>query len=94
MKKIKIFGDNYSGYSNKIRYAVRGIVIKDDKILLNAFTKQQLYMIPGGGTEKNETPEQALVRELAEETGYLAQVIKPVIYIEEFYETKHGVNTF
>lgn len=51
------------------RTAVRGIIFDKDKLLL-VKTKHGDYKFPGGGVNKGETPEQALLREIAEETGY------------------------
>lgn len=47
-----------------------GIVIKDNKVLLiHRFNKgDEYYVFPGGGVEEGETPEQAAVREIDEET--------------------------
>jgi len=47
-----------------------GIVIKDGKLLLmHRFNKGREYWVfPGGGVEKGETPAQAAVREIYEET--------------------------
>jgi 8-oxo-dGTP diphosphatase len=49
------------------RNGVYAVIIEDNKILL---TKQwDGYSLAGGGVEKGETLEQALVREVKEETG-------------------------
>ncbi len=47
-----------------------GIVIRDGKLLvIHRFNKgDEYYVFPGGGVEEGETPEQATVREIAEET--------------------------
>jgi 8-oxo-dGTP diphosphatase len=47
-----------------------GIVIKDNKILLMYRKKdnEEYWVFPGGGVENNETVEQAVLRELKEET--------------------------
>jgi len=55
-------------------YAV--IVDDDDRVLLALWNEgdEPLWTMPGGGVELHETPEQAAVRELREETGYLVEL--------------------
>ena len=48
------------------------VVIRDGKALLARDAGQQHYNMPGGGIESGETPEEAAVRELREETGMTA----------------------
>lgn len=52
------------------RTAVRGIVQREGKLLL-VTNKFGDFKFPGGGMEPGETPEQALSREMLEETGHL-----------------------
>jgi ADP-ribose pyrophosphatase YjhB (NUDIX family) len=53
------------------REAVRGIIFKENKILLiHSENKNYDYKFPGGGINENETFEEALKREILEETGY------------------------
>lgn len=54
MKIIDIVGDNYLGKWNKTRTACRGIVIKGENILMSYETKNDQWMIPGGGLEKTK----------------------------------------
>lgn len=57
------------------RHTARGIVIKDNRLLLFERWRRHhedgrpmhYYSIPGGGIEKGETPEEALIREMKEE---------------------------
>ena len=54
-----------------MRTAVRAIIIKDNNLLVmhrNKFGNEYLTLV-GGGVELNETKEQALVREVIEETS-------------------------
>ena len=51
------------------RQAAKGVVANDDLELLLLRSRQGDYKFRGGGIEAGETPQQALVRELAEECG-------------------------
>ncbi len=44
-----------------------GIIIRDRKLLVERSSNKKFFIAPGGSIEANETPEQALVRELMEE---------------------------
>ncbi len=54
------------------RPSVYGIIIQDEKILLSP--QWGWYDLPGGGIDLGETIEDALVREVKEETGYDGEV--------------------
>lgn len=62
-----------------------GIVIKDSQILLmrRVDLGNEYYTFPGGGVEKEETIEEAVIRELAEETTLKVE-IKKLLYIHEY----------
>ena len=55
------------------RHAVRAIIIQDNKILM-VHTNKGDYKFPGGGIKKAESHEEALRREVIEETGLMLQV--------------------
>jgi ADP-ribose pyrophosphatase YjhB (NUDIX family) len=62
------------------REAVRGIIIKDNKILMvHSINKD--YKFPGGGIKKNEGHIDALKREVEEETGYVCSKVTEQIGI-------------
>ncbi|HEY2419992.1 MAG TPA: NUDIX domain-containing protein [Neobacillus sp.] len=60
------------------RQAVRAVIIHNKKILL-IHSNQGDYKLPGGGVEMNENHPEALLREVAEETGYINCVMKDKI---------------
>ncbi len=47
------------------------IILKEAKILLihRFFNGKEYYVFPGGGVESGETPEEAAIREMKEETS-------------------------
>ena len=51
------------------RIAARGIIVKDNQILLIYTKRYNDYSIPGGGVDSHENIEDGLLRELQEETG-------------------------
>ncbi len=67
----------------RFHITVKGIVIHDDRVLILKRVRPSsdglgYWEFPGGGLEYGETPHQALVRELKEETGLDIKVLKPV----------------
>ena len=56
------------------RHSVRGIIIRDGKIAMDYVEKYKCYKFPGGGSERDETKIDTLVREVREEAGL---VVKP-----------------
>jgi len=86
METINIYGDNRFAEHTKIREASRGIVIRDDLVLLTYEVNTDQWFIPGGGLEGAESIEQCCVRELAEETGYVVDPQQHFATINEYYE--------
>ena len=67
----------------KLRYCVRVIVIKDDKILLGSTTNSRgtIYKFPGGGVEGKETFEEACKKEVLEEVGVEITEVQSLDYV-------------
>ena len=72
---VKQIGDLINISNEVVRTAVRGILLRGDLILLIRTAKGDLKF-PGGGLEENETFEEALIREIREETGYVNVKVK------------------
>ena len=86
MKTIDIYGENHFEQYTKVREACRGIVIKNDKILLTYEVNTDQWFIPGGGLEADESIKECCVRELAEETGCVVEANEQYLTINEYYE--------
>jgi len=56
--------------TRKFRPSVRGLVIRDGRVLMIHSLKYDYYKFPGGGMEPGEEMEGALCREVAEESGF------------------------
>jgi 8-oxo-dGTP diphosphatase len=72
MQEEKIYSDQ--------KQAVYGIIFNEDRteVLLIKRLDIPVWVIPGGGLDLEETPEQGAVREVFEETGYLSTVTRKV----------------
>jgi 8-oxo-dGTP pyrophosphatase MutT (NUDIX family) len=59
----------------------------EDRLLLMRFYAPKLdrtwWLTPGGGLDPGETPEQAALRELAEETGLVGVGLGPCVWVRE-----------
>ena len=72
----------------KHRISVGAFVIHNNKILVVNHRRAERYnfwVAPGGGIQGTETLEEAVIREVKEETGVKVSVDR-LLYIEEMYE--------
>ena len=80
----KCFIDSDIISESKPRRTVRTILKnEEDKIALMYMAKHKVYLFPGGGIEDGESFEEALRREVLEETGCSCRIIKELGYIYE-----------
>ena len=72
-----------------MREVTAAIIRRNGKILICRRAEgscAHLWEFPGGRVEPGETPEQAVVREFAEETGFTVRVTAPLGIIRELRE--------
>ena len=68
--------------------SARVVLLDDDnKVAVIYVAKVNFYTLPGGGIEEGETPEQAAIREMKEETGCNSEIIRTLGLIEENSKT-------
>lgn len=72
-----------------VRPSSRAIIIKDGKVALVYSKKYGYYKFPGGGIKGNESPIEALIREVKEEVGLIVkeetiQAYGSVLRIQKF----------
>lgn len=64
--------------AHQLRLAAYGVIIQEDRMLLARYVSpdgsQRHWTLPGGKVEHTEDPYDAVVREVAEETGYEVEV--------------------
>jgi ADP-ribose pyrophosphatase YjhB (NUDIX family) len=97
---IEIFADYSSGspvliqglFKNQTGYAtpkvdVRGVVFRDNKLLLVQERSDGLWTLPGGWADVNDSPSEAVEREIVEESGFQAKAERMLAI---FDRSKHG----
>jgi double-stranded uracil-DNA glycosylase len=73
-----------------LRPAVRALVVdRDERTLLVRFDwpNKTVWALPGGGIDQGESPEKAIVRELAEEVGLREFDLGPCVWVRDHWFT-------
>ena len=65
-----------------------GLVVRGAQMLLISTQNGRRWQLPKGHIEAGETPEQAAVREVREETGVTGRVVAPLPEVEYWYVEK------
>ena len=74
-----------------IRNAAKAIILHKGKILVNRCITEnnEVYFdLPGGGQNQFETMEDAVIREVLEETGYKVKIVRFLALAEEINDNK------
>ena len=76
-----------SGYATP-KVDVRGVVFRDDRILLVREAEDGLWSLPGGWADAGESPREAIEKEIREESGFETEAVKLLAVLDR---DRHGV---
>ncbi|MBV9710644.1 MAG: NUDIX domain-containing protein, partial [Ktedonobacteraceae bacterium] len=74
--------------STRFTYRVAGIVRHDNSVLFEQSYDKTFWNLPGGRAELRESASEGLIREMREELGVTATVVRLVYIIENFFTYK------
>jgi ADP-ribose pyrophosphatase YjhB (NUDIX family) len=79
----------------KIRIACRGLIIHNEKVLLQNTNNREFWNVPGGGFESDDSSvTSCVVREVLEETGLETKVLKLLLVHEFQMENTEQIELF
>ncbi|MBK8024587.1 MAG: NUDIX domain-containing protein [Chloroflexi bacterium] len=67
------------------RPSVYGLIVQENKLLVVRAEYTQRFILPGGGIEKGESIDAALIREVREETGIPVKVTEFLHFETDFF---------
>ena len=76
---------SFKSGNEKFNYRVCAMMISDNKILAMHDERSPYFYLPGGRVILGETAEEAVIREVQEEIGITAKIIRPVWLNQAFF---------
>ena len=76
---------SFKSGNEKFNYRVCAMIIFDDKILAMHDDRSPYYYLPGGRVAIGETAENAVIREVKEELGITAKIVRPLWLNQAFF---------
>ena len=76
---------SYKEGTNRFTYRVAGLVIHNSRALLHRLEADDFWALPGGRVELMENSYDAILREMKEETGEKAKLIRLLWVVENFF---------
>lgn len=77
-----------------MQQAAIALIFQEKKILLLKRRDTPVWVLPGGGIDQGETPEQAAIRETQEETGLYCQITRKVGHYHSVNALSSDTHTF
>ncbi len=69
----------------RFNYRVCAVILSDDRLLAMRDERSPYYYLPGGRVTLHETAEDAVLRELREELGITAEILRPLWLNQSFF---------
>ena len=85
-KRINIYGEGHVEPYLHRRTACRALILRGSSLLVSNESASSVIRTPGGGMFAGEKPEDCVIREVREETGYIIQITKEFLLTSEYYE--------
>lgn len=90
MAEIPQFGEILASLEYILRPSVYAVLLNPEG-LIGVVESEGVFFLPGGGIESGEQPEEALLREILEETGYDSHLLWPLAEAHEYVQgERHG----
>ena len=75
-------------------YRVCAIIKHNNKLLAMKNNNTPYYFLPGGSVDLHETSENAILRELKEELGIEAKIVRPLWFAQSFFIEDESLEKF
>ena len=76
---------SYISGNNKFNYRVCAVITEGGRLLAMHDERSPYYYLPGGRVKLNETAEEAVLREVREELGIEAAIVRPLWLNQAFF---------
>jgi len=90
MEVIGMYDCGFTKEDNWFRYRAAAIIIENDCVLFVGNAREDYYYSVGGGVHMGETAEDAVIREVLEETGVNYEVERLAVIHENFFKENKG----
>ena len=82
---------SYSNRHQRFRYRAAAIIIEEGAICFMSSPSEDYHYSVGGAVQFGETTEEAVLREVIEETGQQYEIDRLVCFHENFFSNSNGV---